>query len=569
MRDEQLLNMYIRKYYHVLRMSPAFPHRLYECFLARGQENPVIISDNKIFRGIARALKIKRSSKQKAQEIAIQFFAMDEAFQLLQKKGVPVYFYNRVGKKKNGYKYRDSEMIRMKKSLTFPLMYESIDKYKMDLKEILGDLYSKDYVEKIGKIPQVIKVNGTYIHENCKSEFVNVEDGKRITVNQPKNFQRTLHIYGRCGAFGYAVEDAHTIPSFLQKELINRGANDIRVVNHGLWGGEDSYIDHNFLQDVMGFKEGDIVLFYRKHFPMQIIEQFMLHGVRYMDITDEWHKRRAKNDKITFYNQPGHMNAYGYNLVAKIICDDLCSTDFGMENVTKSSSTVNVDALKYYLKTHVDFDFAREVESYIQKIQKLFPSEKNNSNGAIVMNCNPFTNGHRYLIEHAAKQVDRLYIFVVEENKSFFLFEDRLTMVKNGTEDLPNVVVVPSGKFIISAYTFPEYFMKDYVKEKDFDVSLDLKTFCQYIAPPLNIKFRFAGEEPFDPVTNNYNDNMKNILPKYGINFCEIKRMMLDEKQIVSATMVRELMKANDWNEIARYVPQTTLDILRRKYSNN
>ena len=33
--------------------------------------------------------------------------------------------------------------------------------------------------------------------------------------------------------------------------------------------------------------------------------------------------------------------------------------------------------------------------------------------GAIVMNCNPFTMGHRYLIETAASQVDRLYVFVL------------------------------------------------------------------------------------------------------------------------------------------------------------
>ena len=41
--------------------------------------------------------------------------------------------------------------------------------------------------------------------------------------------------------------------------------------------------------------------------------------------------------------------------------------------------------------------------------------------GAVVMNCNPLTLGHRYLIEQALKQCDYLMIFVVQEDKSFFL----------------------------------------------------------------------------------------------------------------------------------------------------
>ena len=88
------------------------------------------------------------------------------------------------------------------------------------------------------------------------------------------------------------------------------------------------------------------------------------------------------------------------------------------------------------------------------------PETRKNVNGAIVMNCNPFTRGHRYLIESAAKQVDTLYVFVVEEDKSFFPFTERLMLVRNGIKDLSNVIVLPSGKFMISSLTFPEYFVK-------------------------------------------------------------------------------------------------------------
>ncbi len=139
-------------------------------------------------------------------------------------------------------------------------------------------------------------------------------------------------------------------------------------------------------------------------------------------------------------------------------------------------------------------------------------------------------------------------------------------MVKKGTEDLGNIVVAPSGKFIISAYTFPEYFMKDYVKEKNFDVSMDVETFCKYIAPPLNIRKRFAGEEPFDPVTKNYNENMRRILPEYNMEFVEIPRYALDSERVVNATRVRELLSRKSFDELKEYVPDSTYQVLMKKY---
>ena len=86
-----------------------------------------------------------------------------------------------------------------------------------------------------------------------------------------------------------------------------------------------------------------------------------------------------------------------------------------------------------------------------------------------------------------------MFVFVLEEDKSFFKFVDRFEMVKRGTSDLENVIVLPSREFMISAMTFPEYFMKDYTQTKEIDVTQDLSIFGEYIAPKLNITVRFAG----------------------------------------------------------------------------
>ena len=144
-------------------------------------------------------------------------------------------------------------------------------------------------------------------------------------------------------------------------------------------------------------------------------------------------------------------------------------------------------------------------------------------------------------------------------------------MIQKGTADLPNVVVLPSGNFIISAVTFPGYFYKDNLKETKIDCSNDLNVFAQYIAPALNIKVRFAGEEPLDPVTKQYNEGMAEILPQHGMEFCEIPRKQDDEGVgVISASRVRKLLKEKNFEGLKKLVPQTTLDyLLTFEYDTN
>jgi cytidyltransferase-related domain len=558
----------IRDYYKEMGLNVIFLDSPFDVFniwrLLKGEA--IVASNSKRVRSIASRLRVRTSITDRVSILSEQYFAMKDALLLLAKKNVPVYYYNRIGKEKNGFIYSLSAQNRMEKHLNFPTLLEHIDEYENDLKELFGDYYSKEYISELGKIPQVIAKGNSYCHEDYASKYVNVIEGKRIVCNQPINYTRSIHVYGRCGAFGYAVEDKNSLPSQIQKQLINNGIIDVRVINHGLWGGDDEYLEHNFLNDCIGYKEGDIVLFYMMHIDKRLLKYWENAGVKYKEITHEWHQ--YPESKWCFYDSPGHMNHIGYQHVAEIIVKDLIDTSFSCKPVAKSMyKFFNSEYLKAYLKKNNSSDFYEEINEYTRSILHDHPLlSETGECGSIVMNCNPFTKGHRYLIEYAAGQVERLYIFVVQEDKSFFKFEDRLEMVTQGTSDLKNVVVVASGKFIISSLTFPEYFMKDYVKEKDFDVSMDVETFCKYIAPPLKIKKRFAGEEPFDPVTKNYNENMSRILPKYGMEFCEIPRLSLDGKRVINATEVRNLLKKREFNIIAEYVPESTLRVLKEKY---
>lgn len=45
------------------------------------------------------------------------------------------------------------------------------------------------------------------------------------------------------------------------------------------------------------------------------------------------------------------------------------------------------------------------------------------------------------------------------------------------------------------------------------------------LVPVANIKVRFAGTEPLDTVTNQYNRTMEAILSQHGIRFEEVSRI--------------------------------------------
>ena len=557
----------IKSYYRDLGKQVFFvesPCEYWRLFACRGKE---LLTANKIARKIAKICGIKGIiDPQSITTVAQQYAAIKEALLLLHRKGVPVYFYHRVGKEEN-FTYSKSALHRMENDLSFPKMYENIDAYMPEFKELIGPNVTKEYVENIGKITQIIKKGNYLCHEDIIGPCINVIGGMRITAYQPINSNCTIHVYGRCGAFGYAVEDKDTLPSQLQWFINKAGYNDIKVINHGLWGGEDKNIDHDFLLDMLGMKEGDIVLFYRHVLDPHIMAQLEKRGMWYRDVTHEWHQYPEAS--WCFYNYPGHMSAVGYRNVAELICNDLIAHQFTCRPIANifASQNIKSDHINYYLKKHAHNEaFDSEIAQYVAQIKVQFPLSEDMKCGAIVMNCNPFTYGHRYLIEAASKQVDRLYIFVVEEDKSFFKFSDRFEMVKQGTADIENVCVVPSGNFIISAFTFPEYFMKDYVKEKGFDMSSDVEIFGSKIAPALNITKRFAGEEPFDVVTAKYNETMKKILPQYGVEFVEIPRATTNNNVVINATLVRKMLQENNLKEMETFVPRTTIEILKSNY---
>ena len=196
---------------------------------------------------------------------------------------------------------------------------------------------------------------------------------------------------------------------------------------------------------------------------------------------------------------------------------------------------------------------------------------------ALVMNCNPFTLGHRYLVEQASAASDIVYLLVVEEDKSLFRFTERFDMVKLGVADLTNVVVIPGGRYAVSSLTFPSYFTKEENLAKAH-TAIDAEIFCRHIAPALGVKRRFLGTEPLSAVTNVYNGTLKERLPRADIEVTELTRLEKEE-QPVSASRVRGLLGESREtlvnpseelvSQLAALLPATTLNYLLTKVAAN
>lgn len=179
----------------------------------------------------------------------------------------------------------------------------------------------------------------------------------------------------------------------------------------------------------------------------------------------------------------------------------------------------------------------------------------------LVMNCNPFTLGHRWLIEQASAASSAVYVLVVEENCSLFSFKDRLEMVRLGTSDLENVVVIGGGRYAVSALTFPSYFTGE-EKAAEAHTAVDAELFAQHIAPTLGVNVRYVGSEPFSPVTAVYNETLKTVLPKNGIEVRELQRLEADG-EAVSASRVRRLLQDGAGHEeLKELLPETTLNYI-------
>jgi len=190
--------------------------------------------------------------------------------------------------------------------------------------------------------------------------------------------------------------------------------------------------------------------------------------------------------------------------------------------------------------------------------------------GSIVMNANPFTLGHQYLVQRAVEACDWVHVFVVSENASMVSYRDRFKLVEIGIRGIDRVTLHHGSEYMISRATFPAYFFKEKGMVGQCCTAIDLLLFRNFIAPALGVTHRYVGTEPFCPTTHKYNEDMKHWLQDDtsaapAVTVVEIPRTQRLGKPI-SASDVRRLLKAHEYDRIEALVPPATADLLFHKY---
>ena len=398
-----------------------------------------------------------------------------------------------------------------------------------------------------------VKVHNNGAHNilvDDKSKFLNITNGRRYTTGNTSEWKNTVYFFGPCVVRGLYVDDSGTIPSLFQEKSKIIEPNRTRTINCGV-DGFGSYHDMEYILSTF-FRSGDCIFIINWFSPLVklILSRY---GASYEDLSiffssesnyqgyylkDETHFSKLGNEKLAhhlleLYYARGNINSCQKSLIS-----------YGLNRYMTDIPGIN--------------EYVSTISKYRQKQAKTI--------GSIVMNCNPFTLGHLHLVEYAASNVDHLYIFVVEEDKSFFKFEDRLDLAIKCTSHLNNVTVLKSGNFIISQKTFAQYFDKEKDKNAFIDASTDLNIFANLISPALNISVRFVGEEPNDNVTHQYNEQMKELLPMYGIKLVEIPRKKIN-KSFISASYVRKMINEKKWDAIKQCVPRPTYEFIMSHYT--
>ena len=438
------------------------------------------------------------------------------------------------------------------------------------LNELLETLYndnenSKSYMKQKLKYELYQVNNGKYrVFADCShGDLLNIVDGIRNTYyhNNIENSKK-INMYGPCTVAGTFTCDSCTVESYLQLKLNSEKLN-YNVYNYGV-SKEDYINDFERIIDT-NFKKGDIVIIINQpiEFVKNIFEKLNINIYTTSHIFE-----RPHNYGNWMLFSDGQINHNGNKALADYI--------FKTIKLNLNNNYIpGIEPIKLQLEKEVDYFLIDnpDFKAYIDNLKKL--KEVKNIKGKIgysIMNCNPFSLGHRYLIEKALEIVDFFYIFILREDVSTFPFEDRINLVKKGVEDLKNkICVLPTCSWIATIISFPEYFSK---KETSyFDITQDIHLSGKYICPALGITEQFVGSEPNDTLTRRYNANIKSLLPKYGIKCHIIDRKKFNEgnnDSIISAKNIRNVIKQSNGEypsneeieKLNKLVPKTTLEYL-------
>lgn len=322
---------------------------------------------------------------------------------------------------------------------------------------------------------------------DTKSKYFNIINSYRYIPDYPDFINKKIYIFGDCSSFGSFTEDKRTAANILQKKI---NSNNL---SYGVYAYAAVITDISYIFELikkLPLEDGDIILYVSTIVSNCYKFFHNLENIYEYNLTSFFERPHAYGE---IFIDNIHIANRGQILLGNAIYDSI--KDNLDNNLNRNLIQNNSKNFNLTIDSILDIKKCDELNNYIKYLKE----EKVQTDGVvgcIVMNCNPFTFGHLYLIEKACTYVDILYIFCVEEDESIFKFNERFDLLIENTKHLKNVKVLKSGKYIISFLTFNSYFLKENYQDIIIDATCDLEIFCKYIAPILNISIRFAGTEP-------------------------------------------------------------------------
>ncbi len=403
-----------------------------------------------------------------------------------------------------------------------------------------GELYTEEYSREVGRYTVRLEKSDIFTRlKDCDDRYFHVKDGERLTVGQPEQADSTVWFFGPCFIIGSYVEDRFTIESFLQG-MINRDGRSVRVVNCGCFESKYQEMIH---MTSTPMKPGDVVVMH--------LENREYEGAETIDLTDILDFNDVPNEWLL--DIPLHCNHKVNELYAQDLYDRMISDGV----LDKPASAVASEMLTRDLAIN---------SLYLDLYFNDFHPVPGQRIGTVGMHGNPFTLGHRYLIETASRQVDRLFVLLIEDELGIFSYAERFAMAVDATKDLPNVTIVSGGAFQATRNVFREYFVKVDPADMEESATADALIYTEIIAPRLGISCRFFGDENHNPKMAFFNELMKKILPRYGIDAIEIPRASVGGHAI-SASVARKAADSGDTETLLNNVPATTLRFMGLDYN--
>ena len=329
-----------------------------------------------------------------------------------------------------------------------------------------------------------------------------------------------------------------------QKEIFNSlNSRNLKLVKNFL-NKQDLAIDNNIDYTVILENDGQVIAtgsLERNILKCIAVDNnfrgYGLSNIIVSELISEGYRR--DNDRLFVYTKPDNETLF---------------KELGFYTLEKAEKVVVLENKKDGIEL-----YCKELLNESLKFNKYLKEYKNVS--SIVMNCNPFTNGHRYLIEKASKESELVHLFILAEDKSIFPSNIRYQLVKEGIKDLKNVIIHKATDYMISSSTFPSYFLKKKTDVAKSQAIIDAKIFSKNIASALSIQKRYVGTEPSCEVTALYNNVLKEVLSKSDIDVLEVERVK-SNGETVSASKVRGYLKEGNFERVKNMVTENTYRFL-------